>query len=245
LDGGVVEGLALIADVFDMFFNELGQSPLVVLLPADQLPVEFQAAHLVDGHLVHLGQVLAHFGAEPVVEPHQVDVHVVDVFELVCFEVFEVSGLHASKSLEIAAILASKSIDLSVCLFHGQSDSGNKLVVEEELFQPEGRVDELAHVFAVPVATTDDIIPLFKFIDEDVDSVAPVLDTLLYAALLEEGHQYFCKFLFEGSDFYHFFGPFKLTNLVGLPVVEVELKQCPRCILIQGDQSFLRHFGLV
>jgi hypothetical protein len=77
---------------------------------------------------------------------------------------------------------------LAVGLFHGDLDSGCEFVIDCELLEPEGRVNELTHVLSISVAATDDIVPLLQGVDENIHVVAPVLDALFDPALLEESH---------------------------------------------------------
>lgn len=78
----MIEALALIVDFFKMLFDVLGKTFLVLFLTINELTIKFIAANLIDGDLIHFSKVIIHFAVDPIIEFNQVDVHVIDAFEL-------------------------------------------------------------------------------------------------------------------------------------------------------------------
>lgn len=63
-----IESFTLVIDLFEVLLQILGQSLSIFILAVDELAVEFIAAHLVDGDLIHFSQVLTEFLIDPVIE---------------------------------------------------------------------------------------------------------------------------------------------------------------------------------
>ena len=105
-----------------MLLNELGHPLLALLLPSYQLLIQFTATHLVNSHLVHLGQVLSQFTTEPFVQLHQVHVHLIDALESTSLKVLEIGRLHPGIGIQVGLILASEFIDLAEGFPHGHLD---------------------------------------------------------------------------------------------------------------------------
>lgn len=130
-------------------------------------------------------------------------------------------------------------IHLAVSFFHGYSDPWDEFIVDEILLEPEGRVDELTHVFPVPVAPSDNVVPFFQRIYKNVNIVSPVIDSLFYAAFLEEGDEDVGEFFFKGSDLDHLFCVEELSDSVGVPVIEIKLQEVLGLVFINLSDFLL------
>ena len=103
-------------------------------------------------------------------------------------------------------------------------------------------IDVFADVFTISISTADHVIPLLEGINEDINVVAPVTNSLFNRTLLEESDENVCKLFLEGCYLYQIDRIFKLSDFVDIPEIEVELQQIFWFILIEIPNPFLECF---